>query len=100
MVSGTVAERQATVIPIGPLRLFIRFGSRRSMGESAPRFQAGVVLFPRRSSKGDMIAFIYFHSGETGTDRALYAVRPDGSKLMRITDNKYKTTEPSWSADG
>lgn len=42
---------------------------------------------------------IVFESDRTG-DREIYRMRPDGSRLARLTDSPYRDQHPAWSPDG
>ena len=51
---------------------------------------------PRWSPDGSRIAFLSFREG----DASIYAMRPDGTDVVRITDHAAADTAPAWSPDG
>jgi TolB protein len=59
-------------------------------------FRAGAEQ-PQWSPDGQWIVFVGYAGYEEGLNaREIYIMRPDGSDQMRLTDNVFDDTEPSW----
>ena len=51
---------------------------------------------PLRDSRGVLLVV----RGQTGPQSEIYALRPDGSEMRRLTSNTVLDTDPDWSPDG
>jgi len=124
LATGRVAELTSTSSdataapawsPDGKQIVFFRFGEKDGGGPVPPRLSAVWMVdadgqnlrqvspmtlaaqYPEWSPDG---ARILFESGPvTGADQDIYAVRPDGSDVRRLTSDATSTTA-TWAADG
>lgn len=55
--------------------------------------------WPRFSPDGSWIVFASNRAGPAGVGQ-LYLIKPDGSKLRRVTDGPWSYVQPAWSGDG
>ena len=67
-----------------------------SLSDAIPQVSAPVYALFERRNQAEKILFTSYIGGE----REIYAMNPDGSSVIRLTDNSANDIHPAWSPDG
>jgi eukaryotic-like serine/threonine-protein kinase len=84
------------VISANLQKVVFDLGAEKTVGKPGAITQGSRQAFgPELSPNGDWLAF---YSG--GKQEDILVIRPDGTGLRQITDDRYKDRRPRWSPDG